>query len=291
MTHTKPNLVIGVDGGGSACRFAIDVEGRIHEVLGGPANVFTDLEGALSVVRGGLAALARSAGLTLEDLQGARAYLGLAGVISPEIAATVAGALPIDNAIVEDDRIAAVTGALGHDDGAVIGIGTGSFLARQSSGRIELIGGWGHVLGDEASGAVIGRELLSRTLLAADGLSLGSDLTDAILQELDGPAGVVTFASHATPAEFARFAPRIVEAAQSGDAVAENLMTKGAAYIVSGLDRLGWRAGERLCPVGGLARQYAAFLPAHVVDALTEPDGTALAGALTLARRLPERRG
>ena len=65
-------------------------------------------------------------------------------------------------------------------------------------------------------------------------------------------------------------------------------MAEGAAYIIRGLDRLGWTPGERLCPIGGLAREYAAFLPDGVSRCLTEPDGSALDGALALARALPD---
>ncbi|TBX16169.1 BadF/BadG/BcrA/BcrD ATPase family protein [Nioella sediminis] len=287
MTQTKSNLVIGVDGGGSNCRLALDTGARVYEVKAGSANVSTDIHGALATLRNGLESLAQSAGLTLDDLRNARAYLGLAGVVGPTIAETVTKALPIENAVVEDDRIAAVMGALGQADGAVIGIGTGSFLGRHSSGHIDLIGGWGFILGDEASGADLGRKLLSRALHAADGLNSGSSLTSRILDEMGGPAGIVGFAATAKPVAFARFAPRIVEAAGNGDAVACALMNEGAAYILAGLDRLGWQQGERLCLIGGLAQRYRPFLPTPVADALTDPDDTALAGALALARRLP----
>jgi glucosamine kinase len=287
MTQTKSNLVIGVDGGGSNCRLALDTGTHVYEVKCGSANVSTDLHGALGTLRNGLESLAQSAGLTLDDLRHARAYLGLAGVVSPKIAATIAEALHMDDVVVEDDRIAAVVGALGDDDGAVIGIGTGSFLARRAHDHIELIGGWGFVLGDEASGADLGRKLLSRALHASDGLIKGSALTTEILDELNGPAGIIGFAATARPVDFAHIAPRIVAAAKAGDDVASTLMKDGATYIVSGLNRLGWKREERLCPIGGLAQQYADFLPANIAEALSNPDDSALAGALSLARRLP----
>ena len=291
MTQTRSNLVIGIDGGGSNCRLALDADGHLHEVRCGSANVSSDLQGALSTLRNGLESLAHSAGLHLDDLRHARAYLGLAGVVGPKIAAAVSAGLPLSNAVVEDDRIAAVVGALGVENGAVIGIGTGSFLARRSAGRIDMIGGWGFILGDEASGADLGRKILSSTLHAADGLNAGSTLTTRLLEELGGSAGVVGFAAGATPAEFARYAPRVVTAAKQGDAVAKRLMEDGAAYIVAGLNRLGWQGGERLCPIGGLAQQYGAFLPDPIAACLTEPEDTALAGALRLARALPRTGG
>lgn len=289
MTRTQSNLAIGVDGGGSTCRLALDTGGHVHQVTCGPANVSTDLLGALATLRMGLESLAQRAGLHLDDLRAARAYLGLAGVVGPKTVAAVTAGLPLANAVVEDDRIAAVVGALGQEDGAVAGIGTGSFLARRAAGRLDLIGGWGFVLGDEASGAVLGRRLLSRTLLVADGLVPGSNLTQEVMSDLGDTAGIVAFATAASPGDFARFAPRIVAAARQGDAVATDLMAEGAAYIVKGLDRLGWKPSERLCLIGGLARHYAEFLPGRMSCCLSKPDGTALDGALALARGLPIR--
>ena len=64
-------------------------------------------------------------------------------------------------------------------------------------------------------------------------------------------------------------------------------MAEGAAYIVAGLHGLGWMPGERVCPIGGLAPEYAAFLPDDLSRCLSEPEGSALDGALSLARALP----
>ena len=103
---------------------------------------------------------------------------------------------------------------------------------------------------------------------------------------MGGEAGIIAFAQSATPDQFAALAPRIAEAAQGGDPVCRTLLQQGADYIAAGLAHLGWEPGERLCPMGGLARVYGPFLPPHMAAALSDPDGPALDGALTLARRM-----
>ena len=282
MGDQNTEILIGVDGGGTACRFALSHAGRRIDHRAGPANVYSDFQTALATLTDGLEALTAKSGLA--DLTGARLYLGLAGVTGPEMAAKVAAALPYPNIVVDDDRRSAVAGALGPRDGAVIGIGTGSFLARKAGGRVVLMGGWGFALGDEASGAWLGRRLLQYVLHAADGLAPETALSAAALRRHGGsPAGVVEFARDASPARYGSLAPEILQAAQAGDGAATAIMTEGAGYILRGLDRLGWRPGETLCPLGGVAAHYAAFLPSDVAGSFSQPEGSALDGALALA--------
>lgn len=282
MTARDPDILIGIDGGGTHCRFALLAHGKRVEHRGGPANVHSDFDRAVATLTDGLAALAQKAGLS--DLSSARAYLGLAGVTGPEAAARVADALPIRRVSVSDDRMSAVVGALGGRDGAVIGIGTGSFLARRAQGRVRLMGGWGFVLGDEASGAYLGRRALQRALHVLDGLAEATPFTDAIHEQFGStPVNILRFARDAGPADFAAHAPMVLEAARAGDVVAWDILREGADYILHGLNRLGWTPGEILCPIGGLAPHYAGFLPADVTASFAEPSGSALDGALALA--------
>lgn len=283
MDNLRDSLLIGVDGGGTSCRLALLHAGRRVDVRGGPANVSTDMAGALANLSQGLESLAEQAGLPQEALAQARAYLGLAGVVSADLARAVAEALPFAASRVEDDRIAALHGALGGRDGTVFGIGTGSFLGRRAGAAVDLIGGWGFVLGDEASGADLGRRLLRVALHTVDGLAPATGLTTDILQDMGGPPGVVAFAGRATPAEFAALAPRVLDAASAGDGTAVALMQAGADYIARSAQQLGWQPGDPLCPIGGLAARYAPFLPDTMAASLVEPQGTALDGALALA--------
>lgn len=277
---------VGVDGGGTSCRIAVMLGGRRASLKTGAANVSSDFDGALTTICEGVAALAAELGATPERLFALPAYLGLAGVVDAEMGARVTAALPFAQAKVEDDRISTLVGALCDHDGAVAGIGTGSFLARQAGGRYHLIGGYGLRLGDEASAAWLGRGLLSRALHASDGLSPATPLTDAILEEFGGAGGIVPFATRATPGDFGRYAPRVVEEAAQDDAVARALMESGAEYIIAGLAAIGWTPTEPLCLTGGVGPTYAPYLPEKTAKAVVAPKSNGLDGALHLAQRL-----
>lgn len=279
-------MLIGADGGGTSLRVALARGDDRFVVTRGAANATSDFEGTVAALTSALDALAEKAGLSRRDLAPCPAFLGLAGVTGPAMAARLAAALPLDNAEVDEDTRPAVAGALGDADGTVIACGTGSFLARQHRGRLRFIGGHGLVLGDEASAAWLGRTALSRALLALDGLIEPTDLTRATLAHFpDGAEGLVAFAATASPAEFGAHAPRVVEAARSGDPVAHKIMLDGVGYLTQALDALGWHAPEPLVLMGGLGPAWRAFLPEPVAAALTDPRGNALDGALLLAGR------
>lgn len=277
------SLIIGVDGGGTSCRAALICDGVRHQVVMGPANVSTGFDAAIATVGAALAALADRAGLAPSALGDARAHLGLAGVMSAAIAARVAAALPLTRATVTDDRPTTIAGALGPADGAVVAIGTGSFLGRQRAGAITGAGGWGFCLGDQASGAWLFRRCLEEVLLAVDGLAPLTGLGAAVLaRHANDPGAIVAFSLTARPADYAALAREVVAAAEAGDGLGLRLMHEGADYIRRALTGLGWRRGEVLCLTGGLGPAYARRLG---LGPLTAARGSALDGALALAAR------
>ncbi|MCT8328826.1 BadF/BadG/BcrA/BcrD ATPase family protein [Albidovulum sediminis] len=283
MTQS-PDLIIGIDGGGTSCRAALLFAGRRVEMRGGPANAMR-FDEAMGTIAGLLSGLATQAGLPPGALAAARAHVGLAGVMTPDMAARVAAALPMRDVTVTDDQPTTIAGALGAQTGAVAAIGTGSFVGRQSDTGIRVLGGWGLPIGDQASGARLGRRLLEEVMLAIDGLRPHSGLTRAVLADHGGTgAGIVFFSATATAADFATLAPRVVAAAEAGDAVAAALMAEGAGYIAACLTALGHAAGESLCLMGGVGPAYARWLPPGMASGLRAPQGSALDGALILAR-------
>ena len=288
MQGDSSSFLIGIDGGGSACRAALSKgDGtRRHEVTLGAANVSTDFAGAVGVIRQALSQLCGLAGIEVAALAGARAHVGLAGVMNAEIAARVAAELPMRRLVVSDDRPTAVAGALGNGAGAVAAIGTGSFLARRSDGGLQLAGGWGYALGDQASGGWLGKRLLKEILLAVDGFAEWTDLARAIFDEFDcDPSAIVAFSLSARPGDFARLAPRL---AVSSDPLAKALMQSGADYINRGLRAMGWNPGERICVMGGLGPSYLRYLPEEMQAASQDPKGSSLDGALQLAAQIDE---
>lgn len=275
-------MIVGVDAGGSTCRLALERGGQRVTVTLGPCNVSSDFDAAVAVLLAGLDALIEKAGVSPQTLHDCPAWLAIAGVTGPGIAQDLRNALPLRHATVDEDRRAALVGALGHDDGCLAGIGTGSFLARQHAGAFSTLGGHGLVLGDEGSGAWLGREILASALRAQDGLAPMTPLHAELLRDMGGAGGIIAFASNATPAAFGEVSRRVTG---SRDAAATELMRKGAAWISHGLKTLGWRDTDPICLLGGIAPSYRPWLPRPMQDALTPAKGSALDGAIALARR------
>ena len=272
---------LGLDGGGTGCRAVLaDRDGRVlGRGEGGPANINSDRDGAL-------AAIMDTAGQALDGRApgDVAACLGLAGANISGARNWLGPMLPFGRVRVVHDAVTAVAGALGAGDGIVAAIGTGSVFSRQIGGAVETIGGWGPVLGDEASGAWMGRLLLTLTLRTQDGLVEPTDLTLAVLDKLGGPQQIVGLARGASGADFARIARLMLE--YPGDPVAEQVLDAACDYVIQAITRL---QGGRDLPVtftGGLGPIFADRLfdrwnqrPAR---------GTPLDGALRLALEMAQ---
>ncbi|WP_170758518.1 BadF/BadG/BcrA/BcrD ATPase family protein [Ruegeria lacuscaerulensis] len=286
MTESQNNAILAVDGGGTRCRVACEIDGSVHSVEAGAANVSTDFDGAFNQIRAGLEEMSRNLGVEAREMLRWPAFVGLAGVTDAQIAERLRDALGLINARIEDDRPAALRGALGKQDGLIAHCGTGSFLATQADGAMRYAGGWGPVLGDEASAQWVGRRALSEALCAYDGTQVESGLTQKLLADLHGPAGIVRFAGTATPAQFGALAPEVTSAAKAGDVVAKQVLQAGADYISETASRLGWQSGGVICLTGGIAAQYTDYLPADMQSAIRPPLGEPLTGALSLAKEI-----
>lgn len=274
-------LYLGIDGGGTGCRAAVArTEGRVIGTgSAGPANIASDLEGAtrniLSAVRQALA----TAGLGEEAMGGLHAGLGLAGANASGTVERLRAVLPFARARIESDAVAAVKGALRDEDGIVAAVGTGSVFAIQRGRAVRQIGGWGLVLGDEASGAWIGRALCALALRAEDGFRPMTPLLSDLLAAHGGPLGLVAFSLRAKPVDFAKLAPQVVD---SDDPAALAVMDRAVAEVAGAVDLL--QAGGSLPVVflGGLGPTFAARLAGRWPTGVSK--GSALDGALWLAR-------
>jgi glucosamine kinase len=285
MAISPGTSFLAVDGGGTGCRLALVCAGVRHDHAGGPANVFTDFSGAIGTIRDALAGLAAKAGITIDAILPLPAHLGLAGITDDRDAEKVRAALPLTNATVGNDRQTALRGAFGAGDGTLVALGTGSFVARQIAGESRIVGGWGACLGDEASGFWISRRALSATLAAEDGLAPDTRLTRALLTRFSGQtARLIEFASRAAPGEVAALAPMVADAAAEGDETGLAIMKDAAAFVLTTAAAIGWRPDEPICLIGGASESVAAYLPAKMLAGRVAPLGTALDGALDLAR-------
>lgn len=280
------SYILAVDGGGTQCRAAIAaLDGTIlGRATAGSANMATDPQGAMaSVVDAARAALA-AGGIAETPLSSIHAYLGLAGAnVEPDHSSLIAG-LPFRDTRIVEDSVIAVRGALGPDDGVMAVLGTGSVYGGRRDGRMLRAGGWGFVVGDQGSGARLGRALLEQTLLAHDGVVPKSDLTQSVMREYgDDPNRIVAFGATARPADFARYAPLVFESADQGDTVAMSVVAGAVADVNAALGAIVWDECNHLCLTGGLAENYQHRLAQKFIRILQPVRGNALAGAVELA--------
>jgi glucosamine kinase len=281
-------FAIGIDGGGTSCRAAVtDRNGKVFGTgRAGAANILSDLENSLvNIVQSARVALA-DAGLDPEMVGMVPVVVGTAGANVGDYGKRVEKALPIVKVQVVTDALIALQGALGDGDGVVGAFGTGSVYNARRSGKIWGIGGWGFVVGDQASGARLGRDLLEYSLLAHDKVRRASPLTEKIMAVFDNdPERVVEFAHSAKPKDFAKYAPMIFDSAENGDDVGISIVKRAAEAIDESLDALLWPECPSICLLGGLSKAYHPWLGTRHKARLAEPRGDALQGAVELAAK------
>ena len=290
MTVDVDQPLIAVDGGGTGCRVAAGTiqRGILGQAKGKSANVSTDFEGAIANIIQTAQQAIEAARLPAATLAQSVAHLGLAGADLDDTRAKTSAALPFAHSRISGDRQTTVAGVLGPQDGFVVALGTGTIIARQKASLIKTVSGWGFQLSDRASGAWLGRSLLTYVLDAEEGLEAQTNLTRTVADRLGGVEGVFKFSNGAVPGKYAKFAPEIFEAGKAGDPFASAVLQEGACYIDKGLTALGFRQGDVLCLSGGVGPHYAPYLPAAYRDNIHPPQGNALQGAFALAQQFAQ---
>ncbi|TIW87468.1 MAG: N-acetylglucosamine kinase, partial [Mesorhizobium sp.] len=231
-------FVLGIDGGGTSCRAALaTVDGVVvGRAKSGAANIRTDLTGARANIIEAARQAFFAAGADPDLIPQTPAILGLAGANVGTYRQQLEAILPFSRSRVETDAEIALEGAVGSGDGAMAILGTGTAYMARKGGKSRAIGGWGFQVGDQGSGARIGRDLLEQTLLAYDGIRPGSPLTDAMLAVFrNNPEDVVEFTTNAKPGDFGGFAPKVFEHAEKGDLVANFILAKAVADVQASL--------------------------------------------------------
>ncbi|MFA6153702.1 BadF/BadG/BcrA/BcrD ATPase family protein [Mesorhizobium sp.] len=281
-------FVLGIDGGGTSCRAALaTADGTVlARARSGAANIRTDLTGARANIVEAARQAFIAAGQDPEQIAKTPAILGLAGANVGTYRQQLEAILPFSTSRVETDAEIALEGAVGSGDGAMAILGTGTAYMARKNGKSRAIGGWGFQVGDQGSGARIGRDLLEQTLLAYDGVREGSPLTDAMMATFrNNPEDVVEFTTNAKPGDFGGFAPKVFEHAEKGDAVANWIVDRVVADVEASLGALDLADDAPLCLLGGLAPLYAPRLSARYRALLKPPLDDALGGAVQMAVR------
>lgn len=216
-----------------------------------------------------------------------------------EALAAEALALPPGCVAVTGDERTALRGALGGQPGVLVICGTGCIAVGQNAnGQQHRCGGWGWLLDGAGSAMDIGRDGLALSLRMADGRIAETPLRAALWQALPATTAqevkAAVVAAGFGPAQFARLAPLVAEAAKAGDREAAAILTRSSlalAELVRGVaDALALQA-PAVCAVGGAVEHIALLhhgfetaLAGQLPSArLQQPHGDACDGALGLA--------
>ena len=275
-----PAIVVGVDGGGTKTRALVADES---------GKALADVEGPGSAVKPGQAdrsaqVIAETVALALEAAEMTHVMpkvlcVGVAGVGRENERQALWQALAereiSEEILVHADATVALDDAFGDGPGVLLIAGTGSVaFGRGPTGTFARCGGWGPAIGDEGSGAWIGRRALSVVTAAADGREPETALTGAVLTaaQVNEVSELIAWAASATPAMLATLAPAVMSEAAAGDLRANALLSLAVE--------------ELTLHVRALARQLFTDERASVPVALT---GGLLKRGQPLRKRLEQR--
>lgn len=282
-------LFAGVDGGGTKCRIRIRGQdgALLGEAVGGLANLYQDREAAIATILATIAEAMTKASVAQGERPVLHLGLGLAGAVTEETTTAVRRALKAFASVTVDvDAYAACLGAHDGADGGIVIAGTGSAGLALVGDVRHWIGGFGFPLGDQGSGAIIGRGALRRAALSLDNLIPASPLLDELLDRFGRDRDAFAdWARRALPRDYAQFSPRIFAAAAQGDRYGLELVQEAARAIARLAHELLARGAPHIALVGGLARPLAPYLPQELAPNLVEPKRDPLDGAIMMARR------
>jgi glucosamine kinase len=156
-------LFLGIDAGGTHCRARlVDEAGRtLGSGRAGPANLTLGVERAHRAILTASAEAFTAAGLARSAARQTHAGMGVAGIDDPRLAKEIAQCrFGFASVTLRSDAIAACLGAHGERDGGLLILGTGSQGIVRTGRRFRRVGGWGFMISDQGSAAVLGHAAL-----------------------------------------------------------------------------------------------------------------------------------
>ncbi|MEM9287247.1 MAG: BadF/BadG/BcrA/BcrD ATPase family protein [Pseudomonadota bacterium] len=279
--------LLGIDAGGTKSRArVVDAAGNVlGEARGGPGNARVGLQALMGSLMHVASKAFANAGLEEQAFDETFAGIGIAGISRPGMQQSIsAQGFPFARVSIDTDAAIANLGAHGGRDGAVLILGTGSVGYIRTGNVIQTIGGYGFPISDEGSGAALGLSAMRHALRALDGRTLPTPLSAAVTEQFNHKAEqAVAWMDNATPGDYARMAPMVLDYAEKGDEIAHNIVEDAVRHIERFIETIFDKGADRCALAGGLAQRLQPWLRARTAARLTPVLGDPLDGALILA--------
>ncbi len=236
--------LIGIDGGGTKTDCAVaDLSGKIiHQTSGKPsnylvigveeavANIFSLIEENLFQLEG-----------DFSDIK--QIVIGTAGAGRNEDAQLLEKSFKdyadqqrvhFKTVKVVSDAHITLEGAFPNSSGCILIAGTGSILfGKDEKGNIHRVGGFGRLIGDEGSGYSIGRKALNAVSKESDDRGEKTLITQILNDKMN-----INFSDslinkvYKEKLDIASLAKIVIEAADEGDEIAENILDEEADELI-----------------------------------------------------------
>jgi len=283
------SITVVVDGGGSGCRLAAySSQGIVcATATDGPASLTLGVEQAWAHINRGVTSIAGQLGESSHWLPN-RLCMGLAGSLQSSKRENFLNLIPssIQSTLITDGQ-AQLIGASNGLPGVCLAVGTGSVMHwLDESGKPGMAGGWGFPMGDEASGAWLGAQLINAYLWTRDN-GISGQAAPFVFQLLEEQIGrqisdIQLWSTKTNSTELAALAPIVNQAAEREDEIANSILDHGAELLQHLLNIAPSNLPVYL--VGGLASVYKPRLDSSILNRCKDPHGDALNGLYTLSQ-------
>lgn len=238
-TPHKPLALVGLDIGGTKTHaMAWSGETQLAEAISGSANVQNV---SIETARANIAEVFSMLGAGPID----RVVVG-AGGIDTEADAQVLRSLIAVHAphaeiiVIHDSKLILAAGQTSTGIAVILGTGSAAW-GRNAAGLEARAGGWGYLLGDEASGYWMAREAVRHTLREFNRGKAPSELGQRVLSanNISSPEELIGLFHGATDRRYwAQQSPVVFEALAAGDRASEAIVRNAVSYVSETLDDL-----------------------------------------------------
>jgi glucosamine kinase len=277
--------VLGIDAGGTSTRAALVAGGRVGErYSGGPFNFLLSGDGVPAMVE------------MIKAARPAAAGIGVPGMARQPGAATAFGAAVTQASGVPtraaSDATVAWLGAFLGDPGIVVMAGTGAVAVGGRAGSLAIVGGHGHLVGDEGSRYWIGRAALRAALAADEGTGPPTALAAAVAAAAGGSLYDLMTRVQRAPGDrstLVSLVPVVGRCAESPDPdpVALGIVNDAAAALAGLVGGLRRRFGELpVAAAGGVFSIRPLWAAFHRLTGAARPLAPPEVGAALLAAGL-----